>query len=365
MGLKGDIEDFNVSEIIQLIGQQSKTGILTARRSNKEVRIFFVNGNVVRVEPDRSERKMLMGEMLITSGKLTREQLDSALEEQKGTVQYIGEILLRRKLVSKEDIQKAVKTQIYETIYELFQWKEGVFEFETREKSKYLKILPSLSPEQLLLNVSWMVDEWQEIEKTIPTMNVVFEKIPQKRNVLLNEDQEEEDRGLTYNQKIVYDLVDGERTVQEVIERSLMGRFDTCDILSELLRHGYIRKVRIKKTPIFQRMEARSSKFLFHVLSVILILVAIYFGYRYARWLGTFGARNASDISRLEGAQIKNVAIPTLYERYLSYKLVNHHYPLSLQALSASGFISQREADVLSPKLIKAYEETWKKNSPF
>ncbi len=368
MGLRGDIKDFNISEIIQLIGQQSKAGILTARKSNKEVRIFFVNGNVVRVEPDRSERKMLMGEMLITSGKLTREQLDSALEEQKGTVQYIGEILLRRKLVSKEDIQKVVQTQIYETIYELFQWKEGTFEFETREKSEYLKILPSLSPEQLLLNVSWMVDEWQEIEKTIPTMNVVFEKIPRKRSILLNEDQEEEeeeDRGLTYNQKIVYDLVDGKRTVQEVIEKSLMGRFDTCDILSELLRHGYIRKVRIEKTPIFQRIEFRSSKFLFHVLSVVLILLVACFGYRYAKWLVTFGTRNASDISRLEGAQMKNVALPTLYERYLSYKLVNHHYPLSLQALSASGFIGQREADVLSPKLMKAYEEIWKKNSPF
>ncbi|MBW1660155.1 MAG: DUF4388 domain-containing protein, partial [Deltaproteobacteria bacterium] len=51
MGLKGKIEDFNISEIIQLIGQQSKTGMLTVRRSNKEVRVFFVNGNVVRVEP--------------------------------------------------------------------------------------------------------------------------------------------------------------------------------------------------------------------------------------------------------------------------------------------------------------------------
>jgi len=51
MGLKGKIEDFNISEIIQLIGQQSKTGMLTVRRSNKEVRVFFVNGNACEWNP--------------------------------------------------------------------------------------------------------------------------------------------------------------------------------------------------------------------------------------------------------------------------------------------------------------------------
>ncbi len=368
MGLKGDIKDFNISEIIQLIGQQTKTGIMTARKSNKEVRVFFVNGNVVRVEPDRSEHKMLMGEMLITSGKLTREQLNSALEEQKGTVQYIGEILLKRKLVSKEDIQKVVQTQIYETIYDLFQWKEGIFEFETREKSEYLKILPSLSPEQLLLNVSWMIDEWREIEKTIPTMNVIFEKIPQRRDFLLMEGDlrsDDEEQGLTYNQKIVYDLVDGKRTVQEVIERSLMGRFDTCDILSELLRKGYIRKTRIERAPIFQRIEMRSSQFLFHLLSVVLIFMAIFFCVRYGNNLILFPTRYATDISRIKERHLKESAAPILYERYLTYRLV-YRKPLStLKELSSKGLISRKEAEVFPLDLTAFYLRTWRSHSPF
>jgi len=363
MGLKGTIEDFNISEIIQLIGQQSKTGILTVRWGNKEVRVFFVNGNVVRVEPDRSEQKMLMGEMLITSGKLTREQLDSALEEQKGTVQYIGEILLRRKLVSKEDIQKVVQTQIYETIYNLFQWKEGTFEFETREKSEYLKILPSLSPEQLLLNVSWMVDEWREIEKTIPTMNFVFEKVTKKHTIMSDDDQK--NRGMTYNQKIVYDLVDGKRTVQSIIEKSLMGRFDTCDILSELLRQGYIRKARIENVPIYKRIEIRSSKFLFNVLSGALILLSIYFSVRYVNWLVMFKTRHAAEISLVEESHIKNVVIPALFEKYLSYRLETQTYPSSLLDLSAKGYISKKEAEVVRPELIRAYLAIWKKDSHY
>ena len=325
-----------------------------------------MNGNVVRVEPDRSEHKMLMGEMLITSGKLTREQLESALEEQKGTVQYIGEILLKRKLVSKEDIQKVVQTQIYETIYKLFQWREGTFEFETREKSEYLKILPSLSPEQLLLNVSWMVDEWQEIEKTIPTMKVVFEKVPQRKDPFLEEDEKEsdEDRGLTYNQKIVYDLVDGKLTVEELIKKSLMGRFDTCDILSELLKKGYIRKARVERTPIFQRVEFKGSRFLFQALSVVLILVAVYFCARYVNNLLSFRTLYSSDISQVEEVRLKDAVFPSLYEKYLSYTLIYHRFPSSMEELSSKGFVNQKEAHVPPSDLVKFYTKAWKTSSP-
>ena len=363
MGLKGRIEDFNISEIIQLIGQQSKTGMLTARKNNKEVRIFFVNGNVVRVEPDRSEHRMLMGEMLIASGKLTHEELESALEEQKGTVQYIGEILLKRKLVTREDIQKVVQTQIYETIYELFRWKEGTFEFEMREKSEYLKILPSLSPEQLLLNVSWMVDEWREIEKTIPTMNMVFEKLPNTPKVLA--DLEDEERGLTYNQKVIYDLVDGERTVKDIVEKSLMGRFDTCSILADLLQMGYIRKAKIEKAPLYQRIEIKSSKFLFHALSIILILVAFYSGYRYFNNLVTFKTRHAEKLELLKSTYKREVVIPVLYEKFLAYKLILEKDPKCLTDLALAELIRFEETEILSPAVLKVYEANWNKSSPF
>lgn len=362
--MRGSIEDFKISEIIQLIGQQSKTGIMTVRKNNKEVRIFFVNGNVVRVEPDRSDHKMLMGEMLITSGKLTREQLENALEEQRGTVQYLGEILLKRKLVTKEDIQTVIQTQIYETIYNLFQWKEGVFEFENRGKSDYLKVLPSLSPEQLLLNVSWMVDEWQQIEKTIPTLNVVFEKLPTTRNILLDENDTEE-KGLTYNQKIVYDLVDGRRTVYEIVEKSLMGRFDTCNILSELLKLGYIKKAKVEKAPIYQRIELRSSRFLFGVVAAILILLALFFSYRYILHLINFRQRYSVTIGRVENAQRKNVTIRMIQKKFLTYRLLTNKYPSSLRDLWIERLISRREVDALPPGLAKAYLKLWRSHSPF
>ena len=370
MGLKGDIKDFNIPEIIQLLGLQSKTGILTVRNGTKKVRIYFVDGNIARVDPDRTEHRMLMGEMLIAYGKLTPEQLEEALEAQKGTGKVLGEVLLQKKLVSKEDIQQVIQKQIYETTYQIFQWKEGTFEFESGEKPRDLKILPALSLDQLLLNVSWMTDEWKEIEEIIPTMEMIFEKIPKKKDAQgkgeKGEEQEKQEK-LTTDQKLVYELVDGTRTVREIMEASLMGRFETCRILSELLKKGLIRRAKIQRVPITAGEEIKRSGYraLTYSVSVLLIAAGLFFSFRYALSLLNFRYEYAPDLGRLMETQIQEVVVPTLYERYLTYKLMHHEAPLSLKAFAASGVLSKRESKVLTPMLIKTYEEKWEQKLPF
>jgi hypothetical protein len=341
----------------------SKTGILTAKKDWNEVKLFFVDGNVVRVEPDASKHRMFLGEMLISAGKITRETLAMALKEQENQGKFLGEILLSHKWVTKEDIQKVIQTQIYEVIYELFQWEEGLFEFETRKRSENLKILPSLSPDQMLLNVSWMVDEWQEIEKTIPTLNVIFEKVKRPDEEFL--DDETQKRGLTFNQKIIYDLVDGKRTAKDIIENGMMGRFDTCNILSELLEQGYIKKYSVKKIPIYQKVELRSSRFVFRLFSVLLIVSTVYFGVRYVFRMKGFFYRHKAEIALVVQAQMKNVATPELYEKALEYKLLTKKAAHSASDLWAENLLSSEELKILSIKDVNVLLNQWKGNYPF
>jgi hypothetical protein len=54
------------------------------------------------------ERTIRLGESLVLRGKLTREQLQAALEIKENDPQRLGEILLSQKLVSGEDLAQAV-----------------------------------------------------------------------------------------------------------------------------------------------------------------------------------------------------------------------------------------------------------------
>ncbi|MFW6061429.1 MAG: GspE/PulE family protein [Planctomycetota bacterium] len=61
---------------------------------------------------DRSAKKMPIGEALISEGVLSREQLDRALAEQKGTGRMLGEMLVEQGLVSSSAFARILARQL-------------------------------------------------------------------------------------------------------------------------------------------------------------------------------------------------------------------------------------------------------------
>ncbi len=50
MALHGNLRDFGIGEVFQLIGQQQKTGFLSVEGKDRELRIAFEQGSVVWAE---------------------------------------------------------------------------------------------------------------------------------------------------------------------------------------------------------------------------------------------------------------------------------------------------------------------------
>jgi hypothetical protein len=66
----------------------------------------------MRVGHDKlSSRPPLFGQILLRQGKITAGQLDEAIQEQLRTRTYLGEVLVRRGLLSSEDILAALEVQ--------------------------------------------------------------------------------------------------------------------------------------------------------------------------------------------------------------------------------------------------------------
>ncbi len=242
MALQGTLKDFSITEIVQLIGQQLKTGILKIRRGKDLVEIHFVDGMIVHVFSNYRGKKDLIGEILVKAQLITEEQLERVLKIQKDTLKYLGEILVELQLLTKDDVLKVISTQIYETIYDLFWWEDGQFNFDLKLVESYKKIPFALSTEQVLLNILRMVDEWSEIEKKISSPHLVFKRTLglEERSVGGLPSPKDLKEKLNSEQELIYNLVDGSRTVQEIIDRSLLGKFNASEILVELSGMGLI-----------------------------------------------------------------------------------------------------------------------------
>ena len=275
------MKDFSITEVIQLIGQQFKTGILKVQRGKDIAEIHFVDGMIVHVYSNYRGSKDLIGEILVKAHLITVEQLERVLRIQKESLKYLGEIMVELQLLNKEDVLKVISTQVYETIYDLFWWEEGHFNFDLRLVEGYKKIPFALSTEQVLLNILRMVDEWSEIEKKIFSPHLVFKKVtrPEGTETESLSPQDYLKEKLTSEQELVYQLVDGTRGVQEIIDRSLLGKFNASETLLNLSEMGLIEVVGIR-TPNLIRKVSRinfraSLPYAYYAIFLVFVFLVI------------------------------------------------------------------------------------------
>ncbi len=283
MALQGTLKDFSITEIIQLIGQQLKTGVLRIRRGKDLVEIHFVDGMIVHVYSNYRGKKDLIGEILVKAELITQEQLDRVLKIQKESLKYLGEILVELQLLTKDDVLKVISTQIYETIYDLFWWDDGQFNFDLKLVESYKKIPFALSTEQVLLNILRMVDEWSEIEKKIYSPHLVFKKVLKLEEKTVDglPTQTYLKEKLTSEQELIYNLIDGTRTVQDVIDRSLLGKFNASEIMVDLSGMGLIEMGGIRTPGIVEKVSMlnfrRMLTFAYYGVFVIFILLVLFY----------------------------------------------------------------------------------------
>ena len=127
MALSGTLKDFGIADILQLIGNQTKTGRLTLTTSKDEIEVFFVEGNVVFASEVARDSRNLLGNLLLRAELLSPQQLEEALAEQQRTLRRLGDIVTDRGIVTKPQLAQMMRLQTTETLYRLFSWKNGSY----------------------------------------------------------------------------------------------------------------------------------------------------------------------------------------------------------------------------------------------
>jgi hypothetical protein len=272
MALEGSIKDFSLADIFQLIGIQRKTGVLTLQNQDEEVKVSFLNGMVVNADSKSKRLDDRLGSVLVKTGKIDADGLKRALKIQRETLKKIGVVLIEENLVRPEDLREALGIQITQIIYRLFRWKDGDYHFEQDVSVDFDKEnFTPMSAESILMEGMRMIDEWPIIERKITSFDLVFEQVPLAGGAEpVVEDatgEEEAPRGkedefddifggdkrkkaaaeepsqrikLSREENIVYQQVNGEATVQEIVERTMLSEFEICRALYDLTNRNLI-----------------------------------------------------------------------------------------------------------------------------
>ncbi len=280
MALKGTLRDFSLADIFQLIGIQRKTGVLTLKHGEDVVMVSFVQGNVVAAESQHRRLEDRIGTVLMKTGQITEAQLQEALKTQRETLNRLGNVLVDKGLIDVDVLRDALQIQISQTIYRLFRWQRGEYDFSQETKVDYdKKFVVPLSAESVLMEGARILDEWPMIEKGIRSFSTVYRRADVEIASVKQDGSAaagEAEGGITLSdeERVVHSLVDGRRTVQEVVERSLYGEFETCRILYELINRHLLEEVRTR-VPRAAAVEAPPRRRLAPVVQGIAYLLLI------------------------------------------------------------------------------------------
>ena len=230
MAIEGALSDVSFADISQLLAMGGKTGCLSLTDQGNFSSIYFEDGRVVYASVvDRLDR---LGELLVKNEVIDRNQLSAAMEKQaheRG--KKLGELLVEGGALSQEDLEKYISMQIEEAVYHVFQWNQGTFQFQPDVEPEEDVMRVSISIDGLLMEGARRVDEWSVMEKKISSMDLVF--------TLERDPLEEEGIDLTEAQQRIIPLIDGERSVTDLVDQSGLVEFDTGKALYGLIQAGF------------------------------------------------------------------------------------------------------------------------------
>src|SRR2546428_1783780 len=245
MAIKGSLKEASLPDVLQLLALGQKTGCLSiADRSNFGY-IYFDKGRICYASiVNRRDR---LGDILVKHEKIVQAQLDAAIERQaKERDKKLGEILVDMGSISQPDLERYMRVEIEESVYYLFTWTQGTFNFEAEVRPERQAFLASINPESLLLEGARRVDEWSLIEKKIPSFDLIFQL--DKDRLAISE------ANLTDTQQRVVPLLDSGRDVNQVIEDSGLGEFEIGKALYGLITAGFVHRAGRKASPADQQI---------------------------------------------------------------------------------------------------------------
>ena len=213
-----------LSELLQWLSLGQKTGTLLIDGHGVEKRIYFQGGRIN--SSSSSDQREYLGHFLVSHGYITEEELKMAMEVQEESNILLGKILVMINAISETDLLRLMRKKAEESIYDVFLWEEGDFEFVDGDLPD-LKMVPlSLDVTGIIMEGLRRYDEWQRIRLRVPDDSVVPQIV---RPLNLDE--------LSEREKLIVPYIDGQRTIEAIALQTHNAEFNVARLVFEGLRN--------------------------------------------------------------------------------------------------------------------------------
>ena len=161
MAFKGDLKNISMFDVLQTLHQNKQTGVLLVQRDGTTKKVF-IDPDGVRVFFTRASRPLRLGEIFVRRGRITPQDVEILLLQQKQSYRPMGELLVESGKVRQEEVDTVLRYHAEDEIYETFAWEHGTFAFydgQTAENTNNQLSDVLLDPAGLCLEAARQLDE--------------------------------------------------------------------------------------------------------------------------------------------------------------------------------------------------------------
>jgi tetratricopeptide (TPR) repeat protein len=233
MAIRGSLSEASLADVLQLLALGQKTGVLSLAREDSFGAVRFDRGAVSHAAiVNRRDR---LGDRLVRAGVLDADQLATmSARLPDDDDRDLARALLDAGLVEHDLLAREYRALVEEAVCQLFTWNTGTFAFEAQAAPAESPVV-ALPADSLLMEAARRVDEWTQIEKKIPSLDLLFE--------LDGARLQHSGITLTEEQARIAPWLDGTHDVASIIERSGLSEFAVGKVVYGLVTAGFAQRV--------------------------------------------------------------------------------------------------------------------------
>jgi hypothetical protein len=223
VALAGDMSCTSLTELVEFLHQGRRTGVLRVVMPGGDRAIVLKDGMIRGATSDDPSDSL--GEVCLRLGLVQRAALDAVLKQSPPPAR-VGRLLVEAGALQSHDLFKAVQQQVTEIFHAMLLGREGTFVLtdEAVEGTGGVQ----LNTQGLLMDSVRRIDEMAQFRLKLPSNKLYISRRKPPGPALEPEERQ------------VYDLCSGDRTLLDLAREMRISEFETTRHVYHLIQGGYV-----------------------------------------------------------------------------------------------------------------------------
>ena len=228
---RADLGEVALPQMLATIHRHRVPGVVECARRSDRKQIYVLDGDVIFATS--SDREESLGEYLLMKGRISRSQLDVASREVgRFPGRRLGAILVQMGFLGAHEIAIAIRDQVQQIVWGLFNWNHGTVEFRAGRVAEHEGQQVAISTPRVIMGGCKRIVDAKLVTARLGGRNAVLRRLEWPEHLSGFQ--------LERGERSLLDLVDGRKSLYQLCDEGPLSPGINARVLYALSELGLV-----------------------------------------------------------------------------------------------------------------------------